>query len=1289
MKFCNYLVVILFFSVHLNAQVNFEPFGRSFTPNWIKDMSIPAGNQQVAAPQFQGCQWDDQIINLPLIQMLVPVSETEQLQLGFASGETADLSHQAVFRPDYKPLKIQNWYPEAPVVLGNRVTIRKKDYIELKIYGAQVNSSGKMRKFTQMQYQILKTTYQKSNKTKKTYADHSVLASGTWKKIGYTQGGIARLSYSQLQNWGLPLQSIDPKTFKIYGNGSKMLSQKAGDPRYDDLFENAIEVVGESDGSFDSQDYLQFYIEAPHQVYADTNKNLFHETNLYSDTNYVFLTWGGANGKRIQNMPNSSGAISGQIDTTRNLQFREDEVHNLIETGRMWFGEKLDFTTSQSFTFDLPNLKPNSPVKITARVVGRSNYASSFQITESGNLIGNIPIDVINVNCGVACKYASIKSGTFYMNSNALTDGQANLTLNYVKSGAGEGWIDYVTVEYTQNLKMNGEVYSFMVRDSGSKQLRLETSNNNLNIWNIDQAQVPQKLVTQSNAGFLTQDLELTGMHKFIAFSGNQTVGPISVAEVANQDLHGVETPDYIMICGNAFVNEAERLANMHRTVYGRKVLVLTQEVIYNEFGGGKVDISAIRDFLKMFYDRSTAETAPKHLLMFGDGSYDYKALQSEKSEVITYQSRESFYPPYSYTSDDFFTFLDDNEGFWGEATNIFPGDVTYETHYMDIAVGRLPAHSQEDAKTLVDKMINYVTNPESQGAWRQEILFIADMKTGSFPECNHMDEADQLSNQVLAAYPCMKLDKVYLDSYPAQNTAEGVRWPQAKTSMINRMNQGSLIINYTGHGGETGWSNARIFEIPDIQSLSNQNRLPFYITATCEFGRWDEPELKSGAEYLMTNPNGGSLGLLTSTRVAFSNANFGFNQAFYNNVFTFNSTENRFRTLGETLIGTKTAAANFLVGTRIFALLCDPGITLAFPDHQAVITHINTDTIGFEPDTIKARQLVSMSGQIQDFNGNLIPDFNGEVKVTVVDKPSGLRTYICGRQFNIQKNNLFNGPVTVTNGKFNFQFRVPLDIAYSVGFGQISMYATSTQQDASGCFKNLVICCTDTTAPADSLGPEVQAYLNDDCCWIDGGLVNENPKLIVHVSDPSGINTTGLGIGRELVAVIDGNTNAPIVLNQYFTAAKDSFQAGTIEYPLTGLSAGAHTMSIKVWDTNNNSGTDDIHFVVKSSEKLALDHVYNYPNPFTTKTTFMFEHNQTGNNLDVQVNVFTITGKKVKSLARKIYAESKICNEIEWDGKDDFGDKLARGAYIYQVEVKVESTGEHLKKIEKLVILK
>jgi len=247
--------------------------------------------------------------------------------------------------------------------------------------------------------------------------------------------------------------------------------------------------------------------------------------------------------------------------------------------------------------------------------------------------------------------------------------------------------------------------------------------------------------------------------------------------------------------------------------------------------------------------------------------------------------------------------------------------------------------------------------------------------------------------------------------------------------------------------------------------------------------------------------------------------------------------------------------------------LLCDPGITLAFPDHQAVITHINTDTIGFEPDTIKARQLVSMSGQIQDFNGNLIPDFNGEVKVTVVDKPSGLRTYICGRQFNIQKNNLFNGPVTVTNGKFNFQFRVPLDIAYSVGFGQISMYATSTQQDASGCFKNLVICCTDTTAPADSLGPEVQAYLNDDCCWIDGGLVNENPKLIVHVSDPSGINTTGLGIGRELVAVIDGNTNAPIVLNQYFTAAKDSFQAGTLGYSaeelLTPLSLLMPTFSL------------------------------------------------------------------------------------------------------------------------------
>ncbi len=1280
MKFFIGLILFSFLSlIHAQNNLSF-----SWEPEWKNPILRKLGfgkNPNQKIPYCKDCIYDTDFEFLPVKTYLLPLTNY--------SYQLADLNaryQESEIRVNlaYTNLKLQgsDWYPQQTIQIQEVVYDKGKPFQTFKVYGAQVNAHGQIRLLQNIDFQLKGIPLpSKSNKTQRTYAPNSVLANGFFYKMGVVDNGVYRITRAQMAQMGFDINNLDPRNIKIYSNGGSMLPQPNSLTIYDDLYENAIYVSGEADGKFDDNDFILFYGESPHRINWDTAGCVErHIINIYSDSTFYFITVGNSPGKRVS-LRTSEPNQGTLVNTCKTLQWIEEEQLNLLNTGRLWVGPIFDFVTSRDYSFPIYNLVSNTNLTIRTRVFTRGGSNSTWTLSHNGNPIANINAAAVNV-FSTDMVYAS---NTY--NCTTIPQSQIgntlNLNLRHNKTLNSVGWLDFIEIEYEQYLKHFGNSYVFRIVQQEPVTISLE-GDNNLWIWDVSNGQDPIQQQTSFNGNKHEFNLQ-ANKNTFVSFNPNRLPSPTFMHRIDNQNLHALDWADYLIITPFELRNPANQLANFHRTKYQRKVHVVNLHEIWNEFGGGRRDVTAIRNFIKMFYDRAAGnpDQALKWVLLFGDGHHDPKDRVQGVNFIPTYQSRESLNPPFSFVSDDYFTFLDDNEGRWNEPS---------EVHFSDVAIGRLPVESLEDAQNVVNKIIHYASNnPQTFGEWRNKILFVGDVKLGgNFPECNHMNEADNLSKKVESYAPCIYVDKIYLDTYPAVNSPNGIRFPQAKTRLLEKAQAGNLIINYTGHGGEDGWSNAKLFEIPDIQSLNNYNALPLYVTATCEFGRWDEYNFRCGGELLLSNPNGGAIGLLTSVRVVFSSANFAINTRFYDHAFKYDSTLNSFLTIGEIYRLTKNATFPIApTNTRSYSLLADPAIILNYPEKQIVITEINQNSQGLNPDTLKARQLVTLKGEIRNYDNSLDANFNGSLLATIFDKASILRPNNCNANYTLFKNILFNGEVTVQNGKFTVQFVVPLDISYEMGKGKLLFYAKSSTNDAAGCRNDVIVCCTDISAPEDKIPPIVNLFLNDTCCWINGGVTSQNPLLIALVRDDQGINTTGLGVGRELVAILDGDINNPIVLNDHYQANKDSYNSGSIQYKLQNLSPGEHCIQIKVWDVNNNSATDETCFIVENNAKLVIDRLLNYPNPFTTHTQFFFEHNRAGDELDIKIDIFTISGKLVKTLQDKIYADGKICNRIEWDGLDEFGERIARGTYIYKVTVRSPRTGDVVSKYEKLVILR
>ena len=1114
------------------------------------------------------------------------------------------------------------------------------------------------------------------------YKPSSILSSGTIFKIAVAEAGIYKLDLAFLTSLGVNTANLSSATLRLFGNGGQMLSEANNGDWVDDLVENAIQVVDGNDGLLNGSDYILFYANGPHSWIKDSaNQRFRHQKNLYSDRSYYFLAVGGA-GKRIADaIPFPDPAVT--ITSSSGRYFHELDTVNFLSSGREWYGEEFSSLPgrqlTRNFPLDLPNVLAGTTLDVRTHLISRSAGAgSSFAIS-----ISNTPAGQINlppVGTGPYDLFAREASSS----NAAIASATNNLVYTYAPGSVNaQGWLNWFEVFYRQQLSLSA-VNQLLFRDWSSVgnqtgQFLINGATAATQVWDITDPATPLKMQGVLNGGTLAFTNDCSRLHEYVAFTGTGFLVPVAAGRVANQDLHASSPADYIIITHPPFLSQAERLAQFHRQRNGFRTIVVTTEQVYAEFGSGSPDPVAIRDFIKMYFDKYGADPAnrPRYLLLFGDASYDYKnRLPGNTNFVPAYENQLSLDILGTYASDDFYGFLEDTE-------DINSGVVV---NTLDIGIGRVPAKNGTEAKNFVDKVEAYFSS-KSYGPWRNNLLFIADDEDQNL----HLQDAEIITATAASAAPVFDQQKIYLDAFRQESGSGGSRYPQVNLAINNQVYNGVLMWNFTGHGGPNRLTEETVLDQEMVNGWNNANRLPLFITATCDFAPFDNPSVNSLGENILLRPNTGAIALMTTTRIVFAFSNRVMNDNYMRYALQPDA-NGRYRSLGDAVKDAKNftyQSSADITNNRKFTLLGDPAMTLAFPSIQARPLRINSRPVS-QADTLQATEKITIEGEITDLQGNVLTDFNGYVYPSVFDKPRQLTTLANdpGSQpttFTTQTNLLFKGKTSVSAGRFSFSFKVPKDINYQYGNGKLSLYAENGTRDGTGSFNGFLVGGSSNAGNDDKEGPEIKAFLNDER-FVSGGLTNENPVLLLKLSDSSGINTVGTGIGHDIVATLDNDNDRYFVLNDFYQGDQDSYQKGTVRFQLTDLEPGKHTLKIKAWDVMNNSEEILLDFIVAKDEDLEISHVLNYPNPFTTYTQFWFEHNKPGQDLLVRVQIFTVSGRVIKMIERTINTAGNRSIELDWDGKDQYGQKIGRGVYLYKLSVIVPGKSRK-EKIEKLVI--
>lgn len=1198
---------------------------------------------------------------------------------------------------DKKPTQDDNFIGEQ-LSFDTYISTSRRDYFANVSFIPIIKSSlGGYQKVVSIELKVLFKPDPSSTVLRSPNTYTSALADGDIYKIKVNDNGIHKLTYDFLKTeLGIEnLDNIDPRNIQIFGNGGGMLPEMINENRPDDLIENPIFIRGEGDGNFNSDDYILFYGEGAGKWSFNENTSLFgFEKNIYTTFKSYFIKISSTNGKRLATQATINGT-SFNTSSFDDYSHFEDDQRNLLHdfsggqgSGKMWFGDIFSLVNERSYSnlFSFSNLTANEEVKLIAQFAGRSSNTTRFKVKVDGQEFSSSSMGNVTLTNGEST-YAKIGK----INVDFPPQGNTfDFNVSYNGTGESEGWLDYLAMNVRRDLIMAGSQMSF--RDKNT--LAHSSSSFNLNnaigitIWDITNPQNPSIQETTNNGNTQSFGVETNILRNFVAFnSSDALLKGEAVGKIENQNLHGMDNIDMLIVYSQGFEEEAERLRS-HRASHSNLVVEKARlDHIYNEFSSGTQDVCAIRDMAEMLHFRSTQF---KYLLLLGDGSFDHRNIKelNTNSEgdvfhnlIPAYETDESLHPITAYPSDDFFGLLSPGEG-----SPELIGD-------LDIAVGRLPVKNLDEAKAVIDKIINYDTSPKTLGDWRVRLAFIGDDEDNSV----HSKQADGVSELVKSEHKVFNHDKILFDAFRQESTPGGQRFPDATNAINQNLFKGVLALNYLGHGGGGGWAQERVLRTQNIVDWDNFDKLPLIVTATCSFTGYDEPNYVTAGEMSFLNEKGGGIGLFTTVRAVYSSQNKQLTEAVFRNIFDRQANGDTY-TIGDISVIAKNELGSS-ENKRKFALIGDPSQKLVIPEHNIVTTSINGVAIdSTSQDTIQALQKVTIEGQIENFSGNLLSDFNGKVFPTIFDKPITVSTL--GQdggspiiEFELQKNTIFKGVASVNNGKFSFTFVVPVDINYSYGFGKISYYAhDGVATDAAGYYDKMIIGGTNANAVVDDQPPLVEVYMNNEE-FVFGGITNENPVLLVKLSDDNGINVVGNSIGHDLTGVLDQNTQNTLVLNDFYEAELDDYTKGTVRFPLFNLEEGKHTIKVRAWDIANNSAEGYTEFIVANSAEVALDHVLNYPNPFMENTSFQFEHNLPNQLVEVQIRVFSVSGRLVKTIQEQVMAEGTRITDIQWDGTDEYGDQLARGVYLYKVKLGgSDSSGEAINaesEFEKLVILK
>ena len=1100
-------------------------------------------------------------------------------------------------------------------------------------------------------------------------AENSVLSGGVWYKMAISSTGMYKLTYAELASMGIDVATINPKNIRIYHNGGGVLPKINKDYYPDDLYEIPIFVSGEDDGVFNANDYVIFYARGPVVWKYNANTRSYrHEKNPYTDYTYAFLTVGDELGRRIQTEAAPQGAATSTVTEFLDYQVIDVDEVNINNMGCTWFFDKFDLTLQREYEFSFSNLNTSRNAMISVSMASKNASSASMVLKYNNNTIYTKSFPVTTTldfaQWDTACKRAFPVVGS-----------PIKITAKYSRSAASSvAWMDYISMNAWRNLIMTGNVMAFRNPEcrlaDAVYEYRLQNATNSVKIWNVTDPINPTAVNTSLSSLVMTFKVYGDENNQFVAFDGNGFYTPTFVGQVANQNLHAMQNVDYLIITHPSFQSQAERLKEIHSHLDDLNIEIVQPQYIYNEFSCGAQDVAGIRNFARMLYNRGL-----KYVLLFGDASYDYK--NPDVCFIPTWESFNGCQLNESPVTDDFYVCFGDDEGDMEAGVN------SPRPSIIDIPIGRMPVSTQEMANGVLDKMEAYLAkNSSAMNSWRNVVTLICDDESTAF-----ITTSEHLAKNIPLWGGDVIIDKIYLDAYDQVATASGQRCPEVNEAIANRIEKGTLVINYNGHGGEIGLTDERILTIDDVLSWQNLPMFPLFVTATCEFSRFDDHTRTSAGEMTFTSPRGGAIAMITTARTTGGSGPL-LNRTYQN---MFKMKDGEYPTMGEIFFHSKQSAD---LNTRVFALFGDPALHLAYPKNNVVLTKINgkpvtppADTVCYN-DTLKALSTIELRGEVQDNFGELMTDFNGVVRVSVYDKENTYRTKgdkgYAQFDFKLRNSLLFDGVATVESGEFAVEFTVPKDINYAYGKGLISFYATDYQTDANGMYGNVIVGGYNDAALPDVDGPEARIFI-DDTLFVSGGITNENPLFYAIVRDEHGINTTGAGIGHDITATLSGATNKIYNLNEYYENSIGSNDYGTISYRLYELNEGKHQLNFRVWDIYNNSTNVSIEFTVVKSNNLTVENVYNAPNPMTNHTNFYFEHNQKGD-MDVVINIYNISGQLVKTIKDSRYGTSTRIDPIVWDGTSDNGAALPSGVYIYNVTV-TNSNNEKHTGFSKLVI--
>lgn len=1045
---------------------------------------------------------------------------------------------------------------------------------------------------------------------------NSVLNDGDIFKISVDQSGIFKLDYNFIKNelGVLNIDSKDPRNIQLFSFGSGMLPEIVS-PAYDSgLKEHAIYIDGENDGKFDSKDYILMYAQGPDaQFYSENDAMVLVKKNIYSRSTILLIKFGSSAGKRIKIIPNSPLPVSEEIENYIKVQHLEDQKINLLHgrtvtygSGKEWFGDFFKTTRKKDYTsaFNLNDLIPGSNAKIKVAFAGRSDvWTEAFlQVDKISN-----KIDIRNTNTSDVEDDIARESQKSFEIPIAST---STIGISYPAiSSPSEGWLNFITLNTMHPLKWTDKQFIFFNLSTVNKKAGfvLTQANPNLEIWNISDELNPMNQQTNFSNNKLEFSRPLSNeLERFIVFDKTGAIpNPVKGKKIPNQNLSSIADAESIILYyhdpdnpATSFEKAAIRLAQ-HRTESSKiKTLAIPIDKVYNEFSAGQIDPGAIRNFARQLYINNPKF---KYLTLLGDGSFDYLRLGENtnyENFIPVYETDESLSPLYAFPSDDFYALLEEGEG----GTDLL-GDV-------DIAIGRIPARSSSEADLLINKIIGYDTQSSKVDDWKLRIAFAADDEDSNI----HLDQAEEISSKVSAKHPTFNVQKIYLDAFKQESGAAGEIIPGCTESLFNNVYQGMLVFNYLGHGGYKGLSQEGLLRLENVESWANKDKLPLIITATCAFCPFDDPNIASAGEALFRSPYGGAIALLTTSRNVYSSSNKALTESVFATLFDKDVFGNPV-TLGETMKNAKNKVTGFdRTNARKFVLIGDPAQRLAIPRYNVKTTKmLGTPVVAGKSDTVQSLQLIKINAEITDENGRKIENYNGSATITLFDKKSTFRTLgqnssSIPSPFQIQNSVLFKGSAEVENGEFEIEFVIPKDIDYKYGPGKISYFTTNSAKiEAEGMYDNLIIGGT-LSSITDDKPPLVKSYLNH-YQFKNGDISNANPVLLVDLFDDNGINATGNSIGHDLIATLDGKTQ--FVLNNFYSATKGNYKKGTVNFPLTGLNPGIHTIKVRAWDVANNSAEDQIDFIVidprSGSQIISLTA---YPNPFTNLININFTHN-------------------------------------------------------------------------------